>query len=262
MIKIDYDAHQYRSYVEGRAQPDAVLQIWIDRIARLLQARGVGARVDLIVDVGAGTGRFSTRLSEAFDAPVVGVEPSQRMRELARQGTASPRVSFVEGEATRIPLDGGCATFAFMSMVLHHVTEPQACARELHRVLQPGGFVFIRNAFRERLDTIRYHEYFPRTRAIDAAWLPSIADIQQHFAGAGFEVLPAETVTYQVDGSLAEYCRRIETRAISTFEHLSEEEFQAGLAALRQAVALEREPTPVSSVLDLLTFRKPERPAH
>jgi ubiquinone/menaquinone biosynthesis C-methylase UbiE len=258
MNKIDYDARQHRSYVEGRAQPDAVLQLWIDRVASHLQGR----RVNLVVDVGAGTGRFSARLSEAFDAPVVGVEPSQRMRALAQQSTANPRVSFVEGEATRIPLEPGCATFAFMSMVLHHVTEPQTCARELHRVLQPGGFVFIRNAFRERLGTIRYHEYFPRTRDIDAAWLPSIPDIQRCFADAGFEILPAEGVTYQVDASLADYCRRIETRAISTFEHLSEEEFQAGLEALRQAVAREREPTPVGAVLDLLTFRKPERPAH
>lgn len=257
MNKIDYDARQHRSYMQGRAQPDATLQLWIDRIASHVHGR----RVDLILDVGAGTGRFSARLSEAFDARVIGVEPSDRMRALAEQSTANPRVSFVKGEATRIPLDHGCATFAFLSMVLHHVSEPPACARELHRVLQPGGFVFIRNAFRERLGTIRYHEYFPGTRAIDAAWLPSIPDVQRCFADAGFEILPAEGITYQVDASLADYCRRIETRSISTFEHLSEEEFQAGLDALRQAVAHEREPTPVYAVLDLLAFRKPERPA-
>jgi ubiquinone/menaquinone biosynthesis C-methylase UbiE len=260
MNKIDYDASQYRSYDAGRAHPDATLQRWIDRIARHL-ARHLGPRrVDLVVDVGSGTGRFSGRLSEAFDARVIGVEPSDRMRALAAQSTRNPRVSFVKGEATRVPLEDGCATFAFLSMVLHHVTEPEACARELHRVLQPGGLVFIRNAFRERLDSIRYHEFFPGARAVDAAWLPSIPVIQQCFATAGFEILPAESITYEVDASLAAYCRRIETRAISTFEHLSEDEFQAGLAALRQAVAREHEPTPVHTTLDLLTFRRPEHP--
>jgi ubiquinone/menaquinone biosynthesis C-methylase UbiE len=256
MNKIDYDAHQHRSYQAGRAHPDATLQRWMALIASRVGDR----TVDLIVDVGAGTGRFSTRLAGAFGARVVGVEPSDRMRALAEQGTHDPRVSYLRGEATRIPLEPGCATFAFMSMVLHHVTEPQACARELHRVVQPGGFVFIRNAFQERLETIRYHEYFPRTRAIDAAWLPSIAGIQQCFADAGFEVMPAESVTYEVDASLADYCARIETRAISTLEHLSEEEFQAGLAALRQAAARAQPPAPVCATLDLLGFRKPERP--
>lgn len=255
MNKIDYDAHQHRSYQAGRAHPDATLQRWM----ALLASRVGDRQVDLIVDVGAGTGRFSARLADAFGARVIGVEPSDRMRALAEEGTRDPRVSFLKGEATRIPLDSGSTTFAYMSMVLHHVTKPDVCAQELYRVLQPGGFVFIRNAFRERLETIRYHAYFPRTRDIDAAWLPSIADIQRRFADSGFEVMPAEGVTYEVDASLADYCARIETRAISTLEHLSEEEFQAGLTALREAVARERQPAPVCATLDLLAFRKPAR---
>src|SRR5262249_58939122 len=89
-----------------------------------------GRRV--ILDPGAGRGRFSTLLADAFDARVVGVEPSQKMRAEAERGSPHPRVVYWDGSAASIPAAAGEFDFAFMSMVVHHVPDLAACARELY----------------------------------------------------------------------------------------------------------------------------------
>ena len=54
--------------------------------------------------------------------------------------------------------------------------------------------------------------------------------------------------------ALAAYARRLELRAISVFEYLTEEEIQRGFAELRAAVDAERQPRLVESDCDLLVL--------
>jgi hypothetical protein len=46
-------------------------------------------------------------------------------------------------------------------------------------------------------------------------------------------------------------------RALSTFELITDAEFQDGLERMRQAVELETAPTPVLERVDLLVLRRP-----
>jgi hypothetical protein len=59
-------------------------------------------------------------------------------------------------------------------MVIHHVPDLDACARELCRFLKPDGLVFIRNTFGGRLEGIPHYEFFPSARAIDEAPRPLV----------------------------------------------------------------------------------------
>src|SRR5262249_52130718 len=147
-----------------------------------------------VLDLGAGTGRFSAMLAEAFDAHVVAVEPSEKMRAEAQRGSAHPRVVYRAGAAAAIPAADAQFDFAFMSMVIHHVPDLVGCARELHRVVRPGGFVFVRNVFSGRLDGVPHYEFFPSTRAIDEARLPTVEHVRDSFAGAGFETVAIDTI--------------------------------------------------------------------
>jgi ubiquinone/menaquinone biosynthesis C-methylase UbiE len=56
-----------------------------------------------VLDLGAGTGRFAAPLADAFDARVIAVEPSAKMRAEAERAGGHPRVAYGDGRATDIP---------------------------------------------------------------------------------------------------------------------------------------------------------------
>ena len=253
VARVDYDGRLHGAYRSGRALSAETGRLWMDAIARRLDGRCSGLTV---LDLGAGTGRFSTMLAEAFGARVVGVEPSAKMRAEAERGSVHARVVYCAGAADAIPADAAEFDFAFLSMVIHHVPDLAACARELHRVVRAGGLVFVRNVFSGRLESVRHYEFFPPAHAIDEARLPTVERVCDAFAGAGFERVALDTIEQQIDASLDAHYERLKLRALSSFELISDAEFEAGLARLRHAADLETPPTPVFEKLDLLTLRR------
>jgi ubiquinone/menaquinone biosynthesis C-methylase UbiE len=253
VARVDYDRRLHRAYRAGRALSGDTGRLWMDALAVHL----VGGRSGLtILDLGAGTGRFSTMLADAFDASVIAVEPSEKMRAEAARGSAHPRVVYRDGVAAAIAAAEGEFDFAFLSMVIHHVPDVAACARELHRVVRRDGLVFIRNVFSGRLDGVRHYEFFPSARAIDETRLPTVERVRDAFVAQGFEPVTLDTLEQEIDVSLNAHYERLTLRALSTFELISDAEFEAGLARLRRAADLETTPSPVLEKLDLLTLRR------
>ena len=254
MTRVDYDRRLYGAYRDGRALSDETGRLWMAAVGRHIG----GARGNLaILDLGAGTGRFSTLLADAFEARVVGVKPSEKMRDEAARGSAHPRVIYRDGSAASIPAGAGEFDFAFMSMVIHHVTDLGACARELHRVIKPGGSLFVRNAFSGRLDSVPLYRFFPSARAIDEARLPRVEQVGDAFRARGFELVTLETIEQQIDASLQAHYERMKRRALSTFELMTDAEFHEGLERMRQVVEREKAPAPVIERIDLLVLRRP-----
>jgi len=254
VTRVDYDRRLHSAYRAGRTLSGDTGRLWMDALAGHLGRERTGLT---ILDLGAGTGRFSTMLADAFDARVVGVEPSEKMRAEAERGSAHPRVVYREGTADALPAAEGEFDFALLSMVIHHVTDVVACVRELHRVVKPDGLVFIRNVFSGRLDGVRHYEFFPSARAIDEARLPTVERVRDAFVAAGFELVALDTLEQEIDVSLSAHYERLKLRALSTFELISDAEFEAGLARLRAAADRETAPTPVLESIDLLTLRRP-----
>jgi ubiquinone/menaquinone biosynthesis C-methylase UbiE len=148
------DVHQ--RYDLGRALTSEAT----DALVELLRGY-VTCPVNLIVDLGSGTGRFTTALSEAFAAQVLGVEPAANMRATAEAKPHPPTVRFVQGHAESIPLDDGVADLVFMSQVLHHLADCSKALREIRRVLKSNGNLCVRQTTRENLDSYFYQRFFP-----------------------------------------------------------------------------------------------------
>ena len=55
--------------------------------------------VNLVVDLGSGTGRFTSALAQTFSAQVLGVEPAPNMRVTANAKPHPASVRFVQGQA-------------------------------------------------------------------------------------------------------------------------------------------------------------------
>lgn len=92
----------------------------------------VDGSVQRALDVGTGTGAGATKIAERFPgAEVVGVDVSRAMLDQAR--TLAPGITFVEGDASRLPF--GNAEF---DVVAHANMIP--FLDETARVLKPGGW--------------------------------------------------------------------------------------------------------------------------
>jgi hypothetical protein len=83
---------------------------------------------------------------------------------------------------------------------------------------------------------------------------PSSEEVIRVFANAGLTQVALVTIEEQLAPSLSDYAERLRMRAISTFEHMSEEEIVEGFARLDAAVAQEQAPRPVVRSSDLLVL--------
>jgi ubiquinone/menaquinone biosynthesis C-methylase UbiE len=115
-------------------------------IARLqrdaLEALELGAG-DRLLDVGCGTGAAVRAAAEIVDR-AVGVDLSPKMLTQARERAAGlTAVEFVEGDSENLPFGEGEFTAVLCTTSLHHYPRPEAAAREMARVLTPGGRVVI-----------------------------------------------------------------------------------------------------------------------
>lgn len=105
----------------------------IDLLARLAEA----PRPRLVVDLGCGTG-LSTRMWADVAEEVIGIEPSDDMREEARRRTAAANVSYRRGFAHATKLPDQSADIVTCSQSLHWM-DPEPTFREVRRITRPGG---------------------------------------------------------------------------------------------------------------------------
>jgi SAM-dependent methyltransferase len=163
-------------YEKGRpSYPDDVLRV-------LRTSCGLGPSCD-VVDVAAGTGKFTRLLESCSPRSVVAVEPVAGMRAelVAKSG---PSVRAVEGTAQATGLADGCADLVTVAQAFHWFSTDEA-AGELARVLRPGGWLALVWNTRDlsvgweaEIDAImtRLAGGAPRFRAHDAAWQAPIVE--------------------------------------------------------------------------------------
>jgi ubiquinone/menaquinone biosynthesis C-methylase UbiE len=252
MAWVDYD-QLAAVYDRDRAVPPEALEPWRTALAAYLPpASGLP-----VLDLGAGTGLFSAAIAQWFGHDVVAVEPSEGMRRQARTRRTHPHVASVGGLGEQLPLRDGCCDCAWLSTVIHHLSDLAACAGELRRVVRPGGWVLIRNAFPDRPEPgTRVFTFWPTARAI-LARAPTVQATIATFAAAGFTPHRLEQISDQSAASLKEAYDRARVRADSLLRLLPDAEFTKGLEALERAAAAETTPTPVIRRLDLLVLQAP-----
>ena len=235
-----------RTYDSGRATPEEWAHEWRSAITEYLTANQRP-----LADVGSGTGIWAKLIAEWFGIDVIGIEPSTGMRSRAAQARRHSRVHYVGGVAEHLPLrDASCGT-VWMSTVVHHFTDLYAAAREARRVLTDGGAVLIRQSFSGRHDGILWTRFFPSALRLAEQRHPTIEMVVEAFTSAGFTHHENHPVDQIAAADLHEYVQRTATRADSTLELISDEEFEQGLQELT-VLAENSPPGPVVARLDLL----------
>ena len=252
IARITYDEQTAAAYKTVREIPRGGLSEWREAVRRHLHP----SQGTVLVDIGAGTGAFSSAFSDWFDLSVLAVEPSAAMRD---QIPRTPAIQVLEGDASALPLPDESADAAWLSLVLHHIPDLGAAAHQIRRVLRPGAPVLIRQGFPRRLDGVELVRWFPETaRAVDT--YPSVAATCSAFAAAGFHQEALEQVRETYPTSLADLLGQLDTfrHADTTMRGLAEHEFLRGKERLRRAVRHAEEapgPETRSNWLDLLVLR-------
>ena len=176
-----------------------------------------------MLDIGCGTGRFLAQLTEV--AKAWGVDPSPEMLEVARSRVGSAGLK--PGSAEQLPFKDGWFERATMWLVAHLVDRPRAFA-EAMRVLEPDGRFAVATFDPSYFDAFWLNELFPSMERIDRERFPTADELTAELAGFGEVRLTRLSQT----GSLAreDALERIRGKHISTFDLISEEAYEAGLA--------------------------------
>jgi SAM-dependent methyltransferase len=232
MDKVDYDARLHAVYTAGRQMSPDALQTWMAAFARHLPE----TRPLVWLDLGSGAGRMTPALANAFGGPVHGVEPSDKMRARAIAYAGHPAVRYAAGSAEHIPLPAASCDAALLFFVWHHVVDREAAGRELHRVVKPGGKLFVQTNFSDRMPDIWWFRVVPEWRTVDMAQFRSEEEVKSDFAGAGWTLVSRDEVTWLRSANLAEDLERLKLRAVSVFELMSEEVIEAGFARIAAAL--------------------------
>jgi SAM-dependent methyltransferase len=178
------------SYGRGRPDYPEALVAWLEQKLRL----GPHARV---VDLGAGTGKFSQLLLRT-GARVIGVEPVDAMRVQLLQSL--PGLTAIAGTAQSMPLEDASIDAVVCAQAFHWFANREAL-QEIHRVLRPGGKLgLVWNVRDESVDWVA---------AITAIMAPYQGDAPRFHTGRWRRVFPNElfsepeefSVSYRHTGS-------------------------------------------------------------
>jgi ubiquinone/menaquinone biosynthesis C-methylase UbiE len=252
--KVDYDERQHAVYAAGRQMSPGALQTWMKAFANHLPQ----TRPLVWLDLGSGIGRITPSLASTFGGPVYGVEPADKMRAQAIGHAEHPAVTYAAGSAEHVPLPDFSCDAALLFFVWHHVVDRDSAARELSRVVKKGGKVFVQANFSDRRPDAWWLHVVPEWMNVHQALYQSEEDVISDFAGAGWTLASHDEVTWLRSPSLVEDFQRLRLRPTSLFEHLSEEQIEAGFARIEAALpSLDDGPQFETSAL--LVFRREER---
>ncbi len=213
-LAADYDA------VRGSEAMDRAY--WFAGLSDIVSLR----RGERVLDLGAGTGRFSRLAAER--GPVVAADVSLDMLSRARGKGA---FALVRADAHTLPFRDDTFDVALIVMVLHQLADYPRALQEVARVARR---VAIASSDKSTRSLGILDDAVPSLLKIDRARFPPILEIVRTLKDAGFEEVRVESRPYRRVVPVAQEIERVRRKYISTFDLLPPGEFERGLAFLER----------------------------
>lgn len=203
------------------------------QIANALARAGRLDADDRVLEIGVGTGRIALPLARHVRS-LVGVDLARPMMARLQAKRSDEPVALVEGDATRLPFAPAGFDAVLSVHVLHLIPDWPSAVAEVARVLKPGApYIhawsenFHRSSWWQVWDDatpgrtaggfgLKFHQH--RTFLAELHWRP-----------AGDEVAYA----YRYLKSPADFLDELRRRVWSSTWNLSDEQLEAGVAAVR-----------------------------
>jgi ubiquinone/menaquinone biosynthesis C-methylase UbiE len=129
------------AYIQNLAYPHT--QEYMASLDRALFAAIAGERLGTAAELCCGRAEAFRLFAPRIDRGI-GVDISAAMLEAARRDNPDRRLSFVQGDATRLPLASGAFDTVVMLGGIHHVSDRRTLFAEVARILKPGGWFYFR----------------------------------------------------------------------------------------------------------------------
>jgi SAM-dependent methyltransferase len=194
---LEFDERAAQNIEALYATPEVVEQ-------RQLVREAIGLRQgEQVLDLGCGPGYLAVEMAAEIgpDGRVHAVDGSESMLASARRRECGPDAAPIEfqlADVTALPFADGSFDVAISSQVYEYVEDVAAALDEAHRVLKPGGRLFVLDT---DWDSIVLHAPEPGlTRRILEAWDEHLADprLPRRLPGllrrSGFELFECRTI--------------------------------------------------------------------
>jgi SAM-dependent methyltransferase len=141
MDKSDQSLDQHFSWIRGEAYERYVGR-WSSLVAqKFLAWLSLPSGLSWL-DVGCGTGALCQGiLQHTSPCEVTGIDPSEGYLTFTRQKIQDGRARFKVADARAIPLGTGTCEVVVSGFVLNFIPQPELAAREMARVVKPGGVI-------------------------------------------------------------------------------------------------------------------------
>jgi SAM-dependent methyltransferase len=164
----------------------------VGRLYELLSPQTDG----VYLDVGCGTGNYTTALSEK-NIQIYGVDPSLHMLAVARE--RSRVINWFEGTVESLPFDSGFFSGIIATLTIHHWSDLKQGFAELYRVLKKGGRFVLFTAYPGQMSGYWLNHYFPGMMAQSIAQMPDADIVTGALEEAGFTLMQTEPYAIKDD---------------------------------------------------------------
>lgn len=131
------DAEQFDYFTNQNPADAAYEQLFHRFVVRL------AGRHSTVVDIGSGGGWTSTIPHDR----ITFVDLSKKNLSVLKSESTDP----VLADAHRLPFRDGSVEFVVASEIVEHLNDPAVAAREIWRILRPGGKAIISTPYKERI---------------------------------------------------------------------------------------------------------------
>ncbi len=158
-LKQEREALAQAYFEEHASEWDRIraLHVAEDEVEAAVLAAAGDDRVELLVDLGTGTGKILHLFSDRYQRGV-GFDVNQSMLAYARAKLESAGVEQAEvrfGDLYNVALDDATADIVVMHQLLHFLADPAGAIDEAARLLKPGGRLIIVDFAPHELEFLR-----------------------------------------------------------------------------------------------------------
>ncbi len=118
---------------------------WINAKSRrplITQLEMIKIAPNVIVDIGSGTGRLSSAVTQRYpDSAVYSLDLAPAMLTYARQQTTAPPAGFICADAEQLPYSDHSIDMIISNVSLQWCSNLELALREFQRVIKPGGLL-------------------------------------------------------------------------------------------------------------------------
>lgn len=224
-LRTDYDAPRFADrYIQARSLDVQRQTFWVRTLARAVPA----AEVTIVLDLGAGVGRFWPVIAAAWHPRLIVAADSSAEMLHAGVSPQQQLVARVVADIDAVPLRPGTVDACFCSMAIQYSSDPARAISQLKALLRPGGYLCIRTGTSDTLETFDFLRFFPTALSAETRAMPQEGALLTWIKDAGLEILQLNAVVAPAERSRRRLLYKVIVRGFPSLQLVSGAEYVLG----------------------------------